>query len=102
MIARARTFSDPGVPGIAALRLRGTQSLAELLHAIRHRQPRDELQALVAQLPRDTQPQRTAIAHWNLTAVHPVSHHGLRMQSVRHIDAFPPVRLDREVDYVPG
>src|ERR1051326_5017738 len=98
--AAVRVPSDAGVPGVAAFGSRRTQALAERLHAIGNREARDVFDALVPELPGNTKPQGSAEADGQLTAVHAMGDERLRVQRVGHIDAVPPVGLNRTVDNI--
>src|SRR4051812_11064643 len=89
--------SYSGVPGVAAFRRCRSQPFAEMFHALGYCQARNILAPLKAEFPRDPQPRRTAVPHWYVAAVHAISHDSLWVQSIGHIDALPPVRLDGAV-----
>src|SRR3977135_2896289 len=94
--------SDAGVPGIASFWRRGAQTLAETFQTVRNRQVGDVFHALVAELAGESQPKRPAVADWEFIAIHPIGDKSLRMQRISHVDAFPPVGIDREDDNVSG
>src|SRR5262249_54529138 len=60
----------------------------------------DVFEALVAELPGNAQAKWPAECDGKLTAVHTVGDQSLRVQCVGHVDALPPVGLDRTVDNV--
>src|SRR5271157_5841262 len=95
-------LSDTGVPGVASFRIRAAQTLTESFHAIGHRQVSYKLHVLVADLAREPQAKRPAVAHGQFIAIHPIGQKSLRVQCVGHIDAFPRVGFDREIDDVSG
>src|SRR5215472_7499372 len=95
-------WSDPGVPGVTGFRRRRPQALAELLDVIRYGEVVDIFDALVAQLPRKPQAQRSAEFHRKIAAVHAVRHIRLRMHGIGYVDALPPAFLKGPVDHVTG
>src|SRR2546425_4151040 len=82
--------SNAGVPGVACLSRRRAQTLAEVLQTVRHNQASDVFHALVAELTRHAQPERTTVPDRKIPAVHAVGEKRLRVQRVGHIDAAPP------------
>jgi len=58
----------------------------------------DVLDTLVAELAGHAEAERAAELDGEIAVVHSHGEEGLRMQGVGHVDAFPPVRLDGEVD----
>ncbi len=62
----------------------------------------NEFHALVAELAGDPHAKRPAVAYWKFIAIHPIGEKSLRMRCIGHINAVPPVGLDREVDNVSG
>src|SRR5713101_4617129 len=85
------TASNAGVPGIACLTRRRTQTIAEVLQTVRHNQAGDVFHTLVAELTRHAQPERTAVPDGKIPAVHAVGEKRLRVQRVGHVDAVPPM-----------
>src|SRR5580704_8735070 len=92
-------LSDAGVP---AFWRRRAQAFAEPFEAIGYGQAGDVFDVLVAELPGNSQAKRSAERNGKLTAVHTEGQESLRMQGVSHIDAIPPVWLDRTVDNISG
>src|ERR1019366_4011157 len=60
------------------------------------------LNSLVAALAGNTQSKRSAEWDGQLTAVHTVGDESLRVHRIGHVDAFPPVGMNRTVDNVSG
>src|SRR5208283_923074 len=60
----------------------------------------NKFDALVAELAGHTQPERATETHRKISVVHRISQEGLGMQSIGHVNALPPVRLDGEVNDV--
>src|ERR1051325_2508622 len=89
-----------GKPGVAAFGRRGAQTFAELFEVVGQREPRDVFHALVSELPGNAHAKRSAMSDRKLAAIHFVCQQRLRMQRIGHVDALPPVRLDRTVDDV--
>ena len=93
--------SDAGVPGVAAFRRRGAEAFAEAFERVGCGDMRNVLHTLVAELARDAEgasgpaeaerEDRRRSCLWS---------EGLGMRGIGHVDAFPPVRLDREVNEV--
>src|SRR6202035_1554733 len=78
---------DSGVPGIASsFWRRGGRPLAEPFQTVGDLQVSDEFYAFVAELARQPYPNRPAVAHGKLVAIHPISEKSLRMQCIRHVD----------------
>src|SRR5713226_745636 len=103
------TLSDAGVPGVAAVTgtvpvfgRRRAQALAQRFRAIGHGDAGDIFDALVPELPGNAKSKGSAEADGKLTAVHAVGNESLRVQRVGHVDAFPPVGLNRTVDNISG
>src|SRR5262249_2686207 len=96
------TASNAGVPGVACLCRRRAQTLAEVLQTVRPNQGGEVFHALVAELTRPAQSERTAVSDGKVPAVHAVGEKRLRVQRVGHVDAAPPTWLDREVHDVSG
>src|ERR1700680_4685224 len=96
------SLSDACIPGIARFWSRGAQTLAEPFQTVGDGQLGDEFHALVAELAGQSQAERAAVAYGKFTAIHPIGEKSLRMQCIGHIDAFPPVGIDREIDNVSG
>ena len=90
--------SDAGIPGITAFCVCASDTFAEAFERVCHREAGYEFDALVAELARHTQPQRATKAYRKISVIHRLSQQGLRMQSVGHVDALPPVGLDGEVN----
>jgi hypothetical protein len=91
---------DACVPCISTFRSRGAQAFAELFQAIRYGEVGDVFDALVPELSGDPEAKRSAECDGKLAAIHAVRDESLRVQCIGHVDAFPPVRLDRTVDNV--
>ena len=96
------TESDAGVPRVATFRRRRAQALAELVEFISQGEPGDVLDVLVAQLTGNAQAKRSAEGDGKLTAVHTDGQQSLWVQGIGHVDAVPPVGLERAVDNVSG
>ncbi len=99
---RGSRVSDSGVPGVAAFWRSRAQAFAEVLQTIRYGEASDVFDALVAELPGNTQSKRSAKSDGKLTAIHAVGDESLRVQCIGHVDAFPPVGLNGTVDNVSG
>src|ERR1035438_2509006 len=94
----ATSLSDAGVPCIASFWRCAAQSLTETLQIVGDRQMGKELHVLVAELAREPQAKRSAVAYGKLFAIHSIGQKSLRVQCVGHIDAFPRVGFYREID----
>src|SRR5262245_55808287 len=84
----ALSQSDAGIPRPAVL---DVPKRAVIVEVVGHDDLPQELQALVAELFFDAQPDRRAMADRQLAAVHSISQDGLRMQRIDHVDAVGPV-----------
>src|ERR1700747_3431754 len=100
--ATETSMSDAGVPGIAYFWSCGAQTLAEPFQTVGDCHVGDKFHALVPALTGQTQATRPAVAHRKFVAIQSISYKSLRMQCIGHIDAFPPVGINREVDNVSG
>ena len=65
-----RAVSDTGEPGVACFGRHGPEPHPEMLHRVGHGDPRDVLQALVSELPGQSEPQRPAKAHRQISIIH--------------------------------
>src|ERR1051326_9562240 len=83
------SWSDARIPRIPGIGIGSSQTFPEPLQVIGDREMVDIFDALVAELPGHTQPQRPSERHRQFSAVHAVRHERLRMQSIRHVDALP-------------
>jgi hypothetical protein len=94
--------SDAGVPRVPRFCTSDprAQTLAKLSEVIGEREAGDVLDVFVAELARNAQANRSAERHRKLTSVHTEGNESLRVQCVGHVDAVPPVGLDRTVDNV--
>src|ERR1019366_5583346 len=99
---RSPALSDAGVPRVSTFWRRRSQALAEPFQAIGYGEAGDVFDALVPELPGNTQSKRSAEWDWQLTAIHTVGDESLRVHRIGHVDAFPPVGLNRTVDNVSG
>src|SRR5271169_975809 len=90
-------LSDARVPGVASIRVSAPQTLAERFEVVCQSQAIDIFHVLVTELPRDSQAQGAPERYGKFVSVHAVGKERLRVQGVRHVDALPPVRLDRAV-----
>src|SRR6267143_4482445 len=95
-------LSDAGVPGIASFWRRGAQTLAEPFQTVGDRQVGDAFHALVAELTGEPHAKRPAVAYGKFLVIHPIREKSLWMHYIGHIDAFPPIGVDREVDNISG
>src|SRR6266581_6073364 len=109
LIRNSPVLLDAGIPGVAAVTgtvpvfgRRRAQTLAERFRGIGKGEAGDVLDALVPELPGNTKSKRSAEADGKLTAIHAVGDESLRVQRVGHVDAFPPVGLNRTVDNLSG
>src|ERR1700730_13866530 len=101
-ISSETRLSDVRVPGIVSFGRGGPQTLAEPFQTVGNRQVGDEFHALVAELAVEPESKGSALADGKLIAIHPVDEESLRVQCIGHIDAFPLVRIDREIENVSG
>src|ERR1039458_6804105 len=99
---RSPAWLDAGVPRVSTFWRRCAPALAEPFQAIAYGEAGDVFDALVAELPGNTQSKRSAEWDGQLTAVHTVGDESLRVHRIGHVDAFPPVGLNRTVDNVSG
>ena len=74
--------------------------LPNRFQAIGYGEAGDVFDALVAELPGNTQSKRSAKSDRKLTAIHAVGDESLRVQCIGHVDAFPPVGLNGTVDNI--
>src|SRR5439155_20119875 len=70
------------------------------VQALASREPSKVLAALVTELAWKIQSKTSDQCDGKVTAMHTVSDESLRVQCIGHIDAFPPVGLNRTVDNV--
>src|SRR5215472_7736699 len=94
------TLLCAGVPGVAAFGLGGAQAFAELFNVVGQGELGDVFQALVTELAGNAHAQWAAKSDRKFAAVYFVCEKSLRMERVGHVNAFPPVRLERAVDHV--
>src|ERR1700683_1161127 len=92
---------DARIPRVATIRARTTPTLAERLEAVRQSHAIDVFHVLITELSRDSESQGTPERDGKFVSVHAVGEERLRVQRVRHVDALPPVSLDRAVYNVP-
>src|SRR5579862_912393 len=83
--------SDARIPGISPFRRGGAQTFAESLQIVSDCQARDEFDALVTELARDTHAKRTTVANRKLAAIQAIGEKGLRVQCIGHVNAIPPI-----------
>src|SRR5579872_831450 len=91
---------NAGVPGIATFCVCASDTFAEAFERVCDREAGYKFHALVAELARHPQAEWTTEAHRKISVVHRIRHQSLRMESVSHVDALPPVGLDGEVNDV--
>src|SRR5579863_6936210 len=96
--SKAKTGSDPRVPRIAALGIDGTEALPEFADVIGDSDVVEVFQALIPELTRDAQTQRSAEGHRQFAVVHAQGHERVRMHGLRHVDALPSPLFDTVVD----
>src|SRR6266851_7401616 len=89
--SRRTISSDPRVPGVPTRRLDGAPTIANMFQRIGDGNTRQELHALVPQLPRHAHTQRSAMVRIEIRAIHPIRQKGLRMIRIRHVQAVPHV-----------
>ena len=97
-------LSDARVPCVPIFRAQGAgaQAFAKLLEVISDREAIDVFDVLVAELPGNPQPERSAEFDGKLGAIHAVGDESLRVQGIGHVNAVPPVGLNRAVNHVSG
>src|SRR5580693_7108044 len=92
-----RLLSDARIPRVANISVSTAQTLAERFEVVRQSQAIDVFHTFITKLARDSQADGASEGHGKFGAVHAVGEKGLRVQRVCHVDALPPVRLDRAV-----
>src|SRR2546423_6798190 len=89
MSAAENLASDTGIPRIAVFRRSRSQTLADVLHGVGDSDAREVFDALVAELARHAQPQRSSMVSGHFLAIHGIGQGGLRVPGVWHVETVP-------------
>src|SRR5579871_73290 len=98
--APAPRDSDAGVPGVSALGSCRTQTFTKRFKRVRQGYAGDVFDALVSELAREAKAHWSAKGDGKIGTVHASSDQRLRMQRIGHVDALPPIGLNRAVNDV--